>query len=253
MKHDFVHEYADLEHWHWWFRGRQNILERILRREMPDGPARSILSVGCGPAEGLKWLVPLAGSQGRVVGIDRVALYGNNLPQGVEFFTGSLEETAFPDSAFDVILALDVLEHLENDTAGLRAIVRLLKPGGLLVITVPAFPFLWGSHDLVSEHYRRYTKRSLRSLLQRGHVDDARITYFNTLLFPVAATIRIGRRLLGTAKHARSDFKGQSPGMFNNVLTGLLSAEKYLINHVPLPFGTSLLATYRGGSAGESG
>lgn len=249
MKHDFVHEYADLEQWHWWFRGRQNILERILQREMPAGPARAILSVGCGPAEGLKWLVPLAGSQGRVVGIDRVAIYGNNLPQGVEFFTGSLEENAFPDSTFDVILALDVLEHLENDTAGLRAIVRLLKPGGLLVITVPAFPFLWGSHDLVSEHYRRYTKCSLRSLLQREHVDDARITYFNTLLFPVAATIRIGRRLLGTAKHARSDFKGQSPGLLNNVLTGLLSAEKYLIHHVPLPFGTSLLATYRRATA----
>src|ERR1044072_362687 len=210
MKHDFVHEYADLEEWHWWFRGRQNILERILRREMPDRPARAILSVGCGPAEGLKWLVPLSGSHGRVVGIDRIAIYGDKLPQGVEFFTGSLEETPFPDSTFDVVLALDVLEHLEDDDAGLRAITRLLKPGGLLVITVPAFPFLWGSHDLISEHHRRYTKRSLRSLLERGHVNDARITYFNTFLFPVAAAVRISRRLLGTANRARSDFKGQS-------------------------------------------
>jgi SAM-dependent methyltransferase len=245
MKRAFAREYRSLEQWHWWFRGRIRILESILRRELPPDTSREILSAGCGPAEGLTWLVQFAGRQGRVVGFDIDPAHALNVPDQVEFVTGSLERTPFENSSFDVILALDVLEHLHDDLAGLRELIRLLKPGGLLVISVPALPFLWGGQDIVSEHQRRYTRGSLASLLRQADLRECEITYFNTLLFPIAAGVRMTRALLGTADRARSDFEGSRPGRLNDVLAGVFGAERYLVNRIPLPVGLSLLATCR--------
>lgn len=245
MKKDFAERYGELEQWHWWFRGRQRILESVLRRELNGGGrGRRILSVGCGPASGLTWLVPFAGAGGTVVGLDLEPLHARDLPAQVGFVVGSLTEAPFADGAFDVVLALDVLEHLEDDARGLSEAARLVRPGGLLLLTVPALPSLWGGQDVVSHHLRRYTKGTLTGLFRRTGLEGFRVSYFNTLLFPLAAAVRWSRRALGQADRARSDFAGQRPGLVNDALERVFGFESHLVNRAPLPVGVSLIATY---------
>jgi len=244
MEQEFAQRYGDLAEWHWWFRGRAKIVESVLRRHLPGRSSRDILSVGAGPAQGLAWLLPFAGSAGTVTGLDPEPAHAMPCPQKVQFVIGRMEDSAFPDASFDVVLALDVLEHLDDDLAGLRQAIRMLRPGGFLVITVPAFPFLWGGQDVVNHHRRRYTKRTLTGLLERGGLQNFEVTYFNTLLFPAAATIRTARRLCGHANRSRSDNEGSQPGVLNSALSYIFGLERHLIGRVPMPAGVSLMATY---------
>lgn len=251
MNDDYAQLYGDLQGWHWWFRGRQRVLEAVLRHELNGGGrGRRILSVGCGPATGLKWLVPFAGAGGTVVGLDLAHVHARELPEQVGFVVGSLTEAPFADGAFDVVLALDVLEHLEDDARGLSEAARLVRPGGLLLITVPALPSLWGGQDVVSHHLRRYTKGTLARLFRRVGLEGFRVQYFNTLLFPLAAAVRWTRRAAGQGHRARSDFEGQRPGLVNEALERVFGFESRLINRAPMPVGVSLVATYRPPAAG---
>jgi SAM-dependent methyltransferase len=245
MEKDFATKYGDLDKWHWWFRGRRKILEAILNRELRNGKSANILSVGCGPAEGLKWLVPFSGKGGRVVGLDSESMHAQPTPDNVDFVVGSLEGIAFPDQSFDLILALDVLEHLKDDLGALQKIRSLIKPGGILLVTVPALPSLWGGQDIVSHHLRRYTRRSLEALLSAGNLQNRRVTYFNSLLFPAVASVRWSRRLLGLGDRARTDFEGNQPGLVNDVLAYVFGLESGIVNLTSMPIGVSLLATCR--------
>lgn len=247
MKSSFARQYGDLEQWHWWFRGRRKIIESVLRRELGAGDAapRRLLSVGCGPAEGLEWLKPFAGPGGKVCGLDVEPAHAERPPEGIEFVVGRLEDAPFDDASFDAVLALDVLEHLDDDAAGLREALRLVRPGGLLLVTVPALPSLWGGQDVVSEHRRRYTKRTLTRLFDGAGLKGYRASYFNTLLFPLAASVRLARRAAGTGSRPRSDFDDNRPGLANDVLAWVFGLESRLITRAALPVGVSLLTTYR--------
>lgn len=246
MERTFAEQYGALERWHWWFRGRRSVIESVLRHELQEGESRRVLSVGCGPAAGLDWLLPFAGPHGRVVGLDAEPLHARDAPRGVEFVTGRLEAAPFAPASFELVLALDVLEHLDDDAAGLGAAARLVKPGGLLLATVPALPSLWGGQDVVSAHRRRYTRRALARLCRAAGLPACEIRYFNTLLFPLVGLIRWSRRALGLAGRARSDFEDTRPGALNELLGRVFSLEGHLINRVPAPVGVSLLVKYKG-------
>jgi SAM-dependent methyltransferase len=243
MKQQFAKEYANLEEWHWWFRGRQRILETVLGRELRARDSVSIASVGCGPAEGLQWLRPFVGPRGKVVGIDVERLHARRIKPNIEYVIGSLEAAPVATASFDAVLALDVLEHLDNDTGGLREAARMVKPGGLLLVTVPALPSLWGGQDVVSHHRRRYTKATLLETFERSGLPAPRVSYFNTLLFPPVAGLRWTRRALGKAEVARSDFDDAKPGLVNEVLASVFASERHFVPWFSLPVGVSLLAT----------
>lgn len=245
MEPQYAKSYAQLEQWHWWFRGREQILTHVLRRELAPLRATSILSVGCGPAEGLRWLRAFSGDLGCVVGLDSGAVHARNLGPGFHYIVGGLEDMPLRSSSFDVVLVLDVLEHLNEDTDGLRQAARLLKNGGLLIVTVPAMPSLWGGQDVVSHHRRRYKMKSFLRLFQLLHVSQVRVTYFNTLLFPPIATVRWARALAGQRYRDRTDFNDNHPGLINRILARIFAAERHLVGRVPLPFGVSLLAIAR--------
>ena len=218
MNSSFAGQYGHFEQWHWWFRGRQRILETILHQELDGQQPASIISLGCGPAEGLAWLPAFAGETGHVVGLDVEALHARRSAAGVEYVVGALETAPFPSRAFDVVLALDVLEHLDQDAVALREAARLRKPQGLLCVTVPALPSLWGQQDEMSHHKRRYTKRTLLETFARAELPRPRITYFNTTLFPPIAALRWIRALRGRTQATRSDFEDTKPGVVNEFL-----------------------------------
>jgi SAM-dependent methyltransferase len=243
LQRHYAERYGELEEWHWWFRARREIIEHELRRRLPETSSSVIVSVGCGPPEGgLAWVLPLAGPEGRVVGLDADPLHARRLGPRVEYVVGRLEQAPFSNAAFDCVLALDVIEHLDDDTGGLREAARLVRRGGKLVVTVPAFPHLWGSQDVVNQHRRRYTKHMLVSAFRRAQLPDPWVTYFNTILYAPIALIRLGRRALGLAHRARSDFDGSRPGLANEALRRVFAAEKHLMRFCRLPVGVSLLA-----------
>ena len=151
------------------------------------------------------------------------------LPNGIPYAEGQ----------FDVVTAFDVIEHVNEDVASLAKLGRQLSPDGRLFMTVPAMPWLWSKHDVTHHHYRRYTKSSLDAALKQAGLEPVRISYFNTLLFPMIAGLRLLRKQFGIAETA--DDAMPAPVM-NTMLKTVFSLESNWIGKVPMPFGVSLMA-----------
>jgi len=223
---------------HWFFVARRRILARLLDGVMADLDGVKALDVGCGTGATMGFLE----RYGEVTGVDvslRAVEYCRE--QGRErLCLASGESLPFVDRSFDLVTALDLLEHLEHEDAGLREMWRVLKGEGRLVVIVPAFMFLWSEFDRFSGHYRRYTRRELQQRLEEAGFEVSKLTYFNTLLFPVIWAVRILKNLMGRRAEAGSDL--DMPGRFlNGLLMRIFSLESVLIARGRLPFGVSLL------------
>lgn len=259
MRRDFAETYGRLD-WHWWFEGRRQIIGHMLLRMSPPGAAR-LVSLGSGPVSGFRWLAQHVEPTGRVVGLDadpsgalgQAGAQDQGRAERVHLVIGRAEAPPLRRGSWDVVLALDLLEHLDNDVACLREMAGLVRPGGLLLVTVPAFPSLWGDQDIVAHHVRRYTRPSLDGAFARAGLPSPRITHFNTLLLPVVAAVRWARRLGGRSRGATSDFEYSRPGVVNDLLGRLFGAEKHLLGALSLPVGVSLMATCRVGHVDERG
>jgi hypothetical protein len=143
-----------------------------------------------------------------------------------------------------VVAALDGLEHIGDDVGALETLGDALVPGGLLMVTVPAYGWLWGPHDELNHHVRRYSRRDLRAAVEAAGFEVERTTYFNSLLFPVAAAVRLARRYL--IRHQEATAHLAVPGRtVNELLTRVFAAERRVLRHVDLPFGVSVLALAR--------
>jgi SAM-dependent methyltransferase len=241
MNKAFYAEYAQLEERHWWFTGRNRILNRLLSRHSMINGNQSLLNVGCGTGGFLRFYK----NKGRSIGLDieRDAL-DYCLDRGLrDLVQGDAPDLPFRTESFDLIMALDVLEHLEDHSAALSEFRRICAMGGHLLITVPAFNFLWGDQDLISHHRRRYTLRSLRTLVEQAGFSINRITYFNTLLFPIIASVRFWRKIESSIapRELRSDFTLTSPGALNKVLSRVFASEAALLDRCAFPFGVSIL------------
>jgi SAM-dependent methyltransferase len=237
---DFVYdELAAVERTHWWFQGRRRILVDVLRHRLPAADRdRQVVDVGCGTGE----MLDMMREFGSVTGLDAspiaVGYCQERFGQAVDVRLGRIPDDV-PDGAA-LITAFDVVEHLEDDDKALRGICERLAPGGVFVCTVPAFPFLWSGHDEVHHHYRRYTRRLLRRRLEAAGFSVERLTYFNTLLFPVAAAVRLLHRILPGAPAASDAAAPAAP--VNRLLLALFAAERVPLRLANLPFGVSLLA-----------
>jgi len=225
---------------HWWYRGRRRVLRAVL-----DGvalpPGARLLDAGAGSGRTLDELARL----GSVAGVELN-------PAGVEAARGRghhdvreapVESLPHPDGSFDLVTCLDVIEHTDDDVRSLRELRRVTRPGGALVVTVPAYPRLWSLHDEVNGHRRRYTRRTLRAAARDAGWQVERITGFNAVYLLPAAAVRIARR--NGAKAGSSEL-ALTPPALNRVLEVPLRAEAALIARgVSLPAGLSLLAVLR--------
>lgn len=219
---------------HWWFTGRRAILGELLRRHAP-ADTRRVLEVGCGTGSNLAML----GAFGRVDAIEPddgaraiaaarsgLAVAGGLLPDGV----------AIEDGAYDVIVLLDVLEHIADDRAALALLAAKLAPGGRLVITVPAAPWMWSAHDVAHHHHRRYDWPTLRARLAEAGLRTRHHTHFNTLLYPLVALARVAGRITG--REGGDDALPAGP--INRLLGAVFAFERRWAARRSVPIGVSL-------------
>ena len=228
---------AELDQVHWWYRARREILADLIIRRIQLPKDARILEVGCGTGHNLEMLKRF----GRVEGIevDPAARQLATLRLGQPIMDAPLPELpGVPDRAYDMAAILDVIEHIDEDVAGMRALAGKLKPGGKMLITVPAFPWMWSAHDVVNHHKRRYTRRTLRALVDDAGLKLEMMSWFNSLLFPLAATARLAGRLTG--KEDSDD--SLPPAPVNKALEWMFGLERYALGRLPFPPGVSLVA-----------
>jgi SAM-dependent methyltransferase len=234
-----LHQHLDLEERHWWFVARRRIVLSLLDQYLPRESDLEVLDAGCGGGATLESLSRHGRARGMELAAEAVAY---NLEKGRDVVQGVIEEIPFADESFDLALALDVIEHVPDDLAALAELNRVLKPGGYLLVTVPALRLLWGSHDVANGHYRRYTLRGLRGRIEASGFEVVRATYFNTLLFPIVLATRLLGRL--RSKAAASDI-GDVPRLLNAALETVFSLEAPLLRRGSLPVGVSALCLAR--------
>lgn len=231
-------EMAAVEQRHWWFSARRIILDKLIS-SLPLPEYAQILEAGCGTGGNLAMLArhgQVYGMETNEQALDLAAAKGSG-----RIAAGRLPEPIpFADQKFDLITLLDVLEHLDEDVAALSALRARLKPGGWLLITVPAYPFLWSLHDELHHHKRRYVARGLRTVIQDSGLRVQYLSYFNTWLFPLVATAR----LCGTGSR-RSGVLSMPNKFINSLLTRIFASERWLLGRIALPAGVSLLALAR--------
>jgi SAM-dependent methyltransferase len=243
MDRDYERQTHEAENRHWWYRGRRTVLEGAIAGLGLPVPAR-ILDAGCGSGRNMVELARLGTVTGIALSETSVAL-ARERDVG-EIVAGSVLEMPFADDSFDLAVSLDVIEHLEDDLAALRELRRVLAPGGALLVTVPAYQWLWSGHDKINHHYRRYTRRSLQRVAEQAGWRQLRTTYFNSLLLPAAIALRVLDRVnRGKTTESSLDL-WVPPAPVNWLLERPLALEAALIAHGGrIPAGLSLLAVFR--------
>lgn len=225
---------AALEDNHWWFVGRRGIVASLIERFAPTPNDLRVLEAGCGTGGNLEMLSRYGSL--RAFEYDDTARQIVEGKSGVEIQSGALPDgVPFASEAFDVILLLDVLEHVEDDVGSLTALGNRLSEDGRVVVTVPAFPALWSHHDETHHHFRRYTRRSLAAAAEAAGLEVEKTFYFNSFLLPVAMAVR---GLKAALRRATPDDSMPAPWL-NMLLQRVFSAERYLVGRVPMPAGLS--------------
>lgn len=239
------HHYPILYHveeTHWWYLGRRRIIQSLVEKISPtlNTPHPRILDVGCGTGANLKMLA----QYGRAEGVDIS-------PQAVDFCherglnsvqLGAIEDLPYESRSFELVTALDVVEHLDDDVAGLREMRRVLRPNGRLLLFVPAFMFLWGVQDDVSNHRRRYTLPGLLKAVEAAGFAVEWSSYANVSFFLPVLVVRSVMRWFGL----RADTEyGINISLLNGPFSSLFAAERFIFKRGRIPFGVSAVCIAR--------
>ena len=231
---------AELDSDHWWFVARRDILQNLIERVVQPPKNARILEIGCGTGHNLAMLSKF----GRVEAteMDKTARTLASKRLGRAVTDAALPDlSAWPPDHFDLVALLDVLEHVPDDRSALKSIRERLKPGGKLLVTVPANKWMWSAHDVAHHHHRRYGRDELRRVAIECGFEIDLLSPFNSLLFPLIASVRAAGKLTGreTADDA------MPPKPVNSILKAVFGLEAGLIGRLPLPFGVSLVAVLR--------
>jgi SAM-dependent methyltransferase len=236
---------------HWWFAGRTWALLNMMDQVVEPNGKKRVLDIGCGAGNMFHHLV----RYGSVVGVDN-----NPKPlvvareRGYDVREGLAENLPFDEGSFEVVALLDTVEHCDDEMAVLRECYRVCARGGHLVVTVPAFMWLWTHNDVLNDHKRRYTAKELGDKLRRVGFRLERMTYNNFFVFPIAAPLILLRRGteqeqdLGSPHFDDESYQVEmepAPPLLNTVLSGVVWAESQVLRWVNLPVGTSLICIAR--------
>jgi SAM-dependent methyltransferase len=232
----------EVEGQHWWFYGRRKIITSFIERIFPrkQTPTPRILDVGCGTGANLEMLGEFGDAEGVDVSADALSFCRQRGLDHVRL--GEAETLPYSDQSFDLVTALDVVEHLDDDLAGLREMYRVLKPGGHAMMFVPAFMFLWGVQDDVSHHRRRYTMKQLKEKVTTAGFEIERATFANITFFMPTLIGRVLMRITGFRPESENNL---TVGFLNKPLGMILGAEHHWLRHMNLPIGVSAICVAR--------
>lgn len=247
MNRDYYNEYYDIERTHWWFKVREKII--IQRLTLILGPQQNLKFLNVGAATGRS--TEALSKLGTVTSLefDKDCCDFTKSKLGIKMINGSITALPFDSNYFDVVCAFDVIEHVEDQALAVKEMKRVCKHEGIIYVTVPAFMFLWSHHDLVNQHYRRYTSKTLADVFNTNELKKLYLTYFNTLLFlPIYFFRKISKVIPQSwiRKESGSDFKIKNQSVIlNYLLGGIFKMELTLLKIIRFPFGVSLLALWR--------
>lgn len=244
------HTYAIMrrvEESHWWFVGRRQIIRSFVDRLFRDQKAKGswqdpvdILDVGCGTGANLEMLSEFGAAQGVDVSAEALAFCRERGLANVK--SGAAEALPYDDGSFDLATGLDVVEHLDDDLAGLKEMHRVLRRDGRVLLFVPAFMFLWGVQDDISNHRRRYTMKGLKQVVEAAGFAVERATYVNISFFAPILLGRLFMRVTGLRPESENNI---AIGALNGVLGKLLAAERGPLRYLNFPFGVSIICVAR--------
>jgi SAM-dependent methyltransferase len=232
-----------LEQTHWWFRARRHIVWSLVRRFAGGAANRRlrICDLGCGTGGNLVE----AAREHDVVGVEcspHGLAYARRL-LGERVCYGQLPDNIdLPPESFDVVLMTDVLEHIEHDRASASTALRLSRPGGIVVATVPAYQWLYSPRDAHHHHFRRYSKRGFDQLWNHPDAQRVLLSHYNAILFPLAAAVRLASKL---APVGQTGDLSLPPKPINDLLARMMQSEGNALGRFPVPFGLSLVAVIR--------
>ena len=229
-----------VENFHWWFNVRRKLLEYLLT-SINISSKELAIDIGCGAGSNLTVL----SSKGvHAIGLDH-SLYALSLVKRrlkLPLINGDLSKLPLRSNSIGLIVAMDVLEHVNNDVDGISEFYGVLKKGGNLILTAPAFNFLWGIQDIVTGHKRRYSRKEITNKLKAAGFDILKSSYFNFFLF---FPILFARRLIHLLKFKiESENRINSP-LVNYFLKTIFSLEPYLLRYISFPFGVSIFCVAR--------
>ena len=232
----------EVEEKHWWFAGRRRIIEGFVEKVCRDlGKLQPrILDVGCGTGANLQMLAQFGSAEG--VDVSTEALDFCRARGLAKVKQGAAESLPFEDASFDLVTGLDVVEHLDDDIAGLSEMRRVLRPDGRAVLFVPAFMFLWGVQDDISNHRRRYTLPELKQKLRDSGLEVERASYANITFFVPILVGRVLMRLTGVRPASENNI---TIGALNGLLGRILGAESWWLRRMNFPFGVSIICVAR--------
>ena len=244
MNASLYDELYRVEQTHWWFRARRQIVWSLVGRYMGGASENrlKICELGCGTGGNLAEVA----DKHDVIGVEcsPQAIAYAKLRLGDRVRHGHLPDNVdLPRASFDVVLLTDVLEHVEDDTASARTALKLLRPGGIVVATVPAYQWLYSPRDAQHHHFRRYSRQRFAKLWPAASADTLLLSHYNTLLFPPAAAVRLFEKLV--PPRGTSGDLAATDGYVNKVLTQIMASERNLLGRLPLPCGLSLIAVAR--------
>jgi SAM-dependent methyltransferase len=241
MQHTYAILY-DVEGSHWWYTGRRRIISSFVKEicSRIKGRPPKILDVGCGTGANLVMLGEFGEAHGIDVSHDALSFCRERGLDRVRH--GAAEELPYEDETFDLVTALDVVEHLDDDAAGLREFRRVLRPDGRILLFVPAFMFLWGVQDDVSNHRRRYTLPGLLKVVREAGFEIERATYANITFFLPILLVRKFMRLTGIRTETENSI---GVSALNGLFGRVFGAESALLRRMNLPFGVSALCVAR--------
>ncbi|HEX9722170.1 MAG TPA: class I SAM-dependent methyltransferase [Candidatus Paceibacterota bacterium] len=242
MKENSIHDLYKHETSYWWHKGRRVVIDSMLKRFLEPRSALRILDVGCGTGMNLELLSKF----GQVHGVDASPIAVHYcLQRGFsDVYEGRAEDLKFADESFDMVVAIELLEHVQEDVDTLREFARVLRPGGLLFLTVPAYQFLWTEHDEVLDHVRRYTLGELKKKLQEAGFRVEKGTYMVTFTSPLFV-YRLFRHLFGKKNETPKTSYVPVPSFLNAIFVASFFLEATIVKYVSLPFGISVLCVAR--------
>ena len=247
MDIDYYAQYFAFEQNDWWFVARRRIVLDLIASHVSDSDSPlHLLDAGCGTGITLEYIERF----GPTVGVDNeiVALKFCRARDARKLACAPLENLPFADALFDIVTCLDVIEHIDDDQSAIKEITRVIRPGGLLVLTVPAFNIFWSDHDVINHHRRRYRRSQIRQLLG-GRFSIDLLSYYSTHLFPLAVLVRMLKKVeMKIWPSAVRTVKAENtylPRSLNGLFSKIFGSEVFWLKRGALPIGLSIICVAR--------